>query len=107
MTQVIFNLNDNLLELIDLKDIVADAFANSATVAVTLVDEDDVEVVGESWPLTMTYVAASNGLYRAVLKDTLTLVVDALYTAKIDVNDGPNKVAHWKFLVRAETRTGV
>ncbi len=107
MTQVIFDLNDNLLELVDLKDVVADTFANAATVTVTLVDKDDVEVVGETWPLTMAYVAASNGKYRAVLKDTLTLTVDALYTAKIDVNDGANKQAHWKFLLRAETRRGI
>ncbi len=107
MTQVIFNLNDNLLELIDLKDVVADAFANSATVTVTLVDKDDVNVVGESWPLTMNYVAASNGLYRAVLKDTLTLVVDDLYTAKVDVNAGVDKQAHWEFPIRTETRLGI
>ncbi|KKL24558.1 hypothetical protein LCGC14_2414110 [marine sediment metagenome] len=106
MTQVIFRLNDNLLELVDLKDVVTGNFANTAVVAVTLVDKDDVNVVGETWPLTMAFVAASNGLYRAVLKDTLTLIVDALYTAKIDVNDGANKQAHWEFLVRAETRRG-
>lgn len=106
MTQVIFDKNDNLLELVDLKDVVADTFANAAAVTVTLVDDAGVDVVGETWPLTMGYVAASNGLYRAVLKDTLTLVPDDLYTAKIDVNDGANKQAHWEFLVRAETRLG-
>jgi len=106
VTQVIFNLNDNLLELIDLKDVVSGNFANSAAVSVTLVDKDDANVVGETWPLTLDYVAASNGLYRAVLKDTLTLVVGGLYTAKIDVNDGADRQAHWKFLLRVETRRG-
>jgi hypothetical protein len=107
VTQVIFNLNDNLLELVGLKDVVSGSFANSATVTVTLVDKDDVEVAGETWPLTMSYVAASDGLYRAVLKDTLTFVVDDLYTAKIDANDGADRQAHWKFPVRVETRLGV
>ncbi len=106
MTQVIFDLNDNLIELIDLKDLVSGNFANSATVTVTLVDKDDVEVVGETWPLAMIFVPASDGLYRAILKDTLTLVVGSLYTAKIDVNDGLDRQAHWDFLVRAEIRRG-
>ncbi len=106
MTQVIYNLNDNLLELIDLKDVVADTFVNTATVTVTLVDADDVEVVGETWPLTMTYVIASDGLYRATLVDTLTLVVGGLYTAQIEVDDGSGRQAHWDFLVRVETRRG-
>ncbi len=107
MTQVIFNLNDNLIELIDLKDVVADAFANSATVTVTLIDKDGVEVAGETWPLAMIYVAASDGKYRATFVDTLTLIVDDLYTAKIDVDDGANRVAHWEFPIRVETRLGI
>ncbi len=107
MTQVIYNLNDNLLELIDLKDVVADAFVNGATVTVTLVDSDGVEVVGDTWPLAMVYVVASNGLYRATLKDTLTLVVDALYTAQIDADDGAGRAAYWEFPIRAETRLGI
>lgn len=107
MTQVIFDKNDNLLELVDLKDVVADAFVNAATVVVTLVDKDGTEVVGEAWPLTMLYAAASNGLYRVVLKDTLTYIAGDLYVAKIDVNDGADRQAHWEFPVRVETRLGI
>ncbi len=106
MTQVIFNLNDNLLEVIGLKNVVTDAFVNTATVTATLVDKADADVGGETWPITLGYVAASNGLYQAILSDALVLVVGDLYTAKIDADDGPNKVAHWEFPVRAETRTG-
>ncbi len=107
MTQVIFHLNDNLLELLALKDVVADTFVNSASVDVTLVDKDDVEVTGETWPLTMLYVTASDGEYRATLVDTLGLVPDDLYTAIIEVDDGAGRAAHWEFPVRAETRLGI
>jgi hypothetical protein len=107
MTQVIFNKNDNLLELVELKDVVADTFVNTATVSVTLVDKDGVEVSGETWPLTMLYVAASNGIYRATIIDTLTLIVDALYTAQITANDGANRLAYWEFPIRVETRLGI
>jgi hypothetical protein len=103
---VIFDLNDNLLELVDLKDVVADTFVNAAAVTVTLVDKDGVEVAGTTWPLTMDYVASSDGQYRATLLDTLTLIPDDLYTAQITVNDGADRQAHWEFLVRAETRRG-
>lgn len=106
MTQVIFDQNDNLLEVIDLKNVVTDTFVNTATVTATLVDSEGVDVVGESWPITLAYVAASDGLYQAILKDTLTLAPGDLYTAKIDADDGPNKVAHWEFPVRAKTRLG-
>ncbi|KKK68278.1 hypothetical protein LCGC14_2945670 [marine sediment metagenome] len=106
MTQVIFNKNDNLLEVVGLKNVVTDTFINTATVTATLVDSKDVNVVGESWPITLSYVAASDGLYQAILKDTMTLVSGGLYTAKIDADDGPNKRAHWEFPVRAETRLG-
>ncbi len=41
MTQVIYNLNDNLLELIDLKDVVLDAFVNAATVAFPVLESFD------------------------------------------------------------------
>ena len=107
MTQVVYHLNDNLLELLQLKDVVGDTFVNSASVDVTLVDKDGVEVPGQVWPLVMLYVTLSDGEYRATLVDTLSLIPDDLYTAIIEVDDGPGRAAHWKFPIRAETRLGI
>ncbi len=106
MTQIIFNQNDNLIEVLGLTDIVSGNFANSATVTATLVDGDDAEVVGQIWPITLVYVAASDGDYQAILNDVLVLTVGDLYTVKIDADAGVDMKAHWEFPVRAETRTG-
>ena len=84
-----------VLELNGLKDVIADTFLNSATVRVTLLDEDDAEVVGETWPLTMAYIAASNGVYRATLKDTLTVTVNKVYTARVTANGGAGLQGQW------------
>ncbi len=104
MSQVIFYLNDMIIELLGLQDGVTLAYLNAATVTVTLVDCDTgTEVVGQSWPLTMPYVAASNGDYRATLISTLTLVVGDLYIAKISaVESGLN--GYWELPLTVEKR---
>ena len=63
-------------------------YLNAATVAVTLKDSAGVDVVGETWPLAMTYVSGSKGRYRAILTDALTLDPGAKYTAIITAVSG-------------------
>ena len=103
-SQILFDQNSMVLELQGLKDSVSDTYINTATVAVTLVDSDDVNVVGETWPLTMIYVASSNGNYRAILPDTLTLAVGSLYAAKISATGGVDLVGYWKWPLVVESR---
>jgi len=106
VTQVIFHQSDNLIELIDLTDVVNGNFVTTATVTVTLIDKGGTDVVGETWPLAMPYIALTNATYRVIFNDTLVLVPGDLYRAVIDANDGVNRQAHWEFPIRAETRTG-
>lgn len=91
----IFLTTDNIIEIPALTDGLTAAFVNSATVQCTLYDQDDVEIVGESWPLSMGYVAASDGIYRAVLKDTLAYTAGQLVRAIVTADDGANRLRTW------------
>lgn len=102
--QVLYVSNDNLLTVDELYDAVAAAYLNAATVTVTLVDEDGSEVTGQSWPTTLAYVAASNGKYRAVLEDALSLAKNQTYTAQISVDGGADKAAYFEVPCQALTR---
>jgi len=99
--QVILILNDNLIEIIGLKDASDDSFQNSATVAANIFDKDGTLIVG---PITLAYIAASNGDYRGTIEDSETFILGALYTAKIDADAGLDLKAHWELPLRAENR---
>lgn len=89
MAEVIYYLNDMLLELTGLQDLVDDSYVNDATVAVTLTDgTSGEEIVGETWPLTMPYVSGSDGNYRGTLVSTLTLTLGQRVIADVTVDAG-------------------
>lgn len=103
--------NDNLVWLGDpdtleggLRNAATGEYINSATVGVTLIDSDGVEVDGETWPKSLSYIAASNGMYRAALSDAVELVAGAEYTAKISADGGPGLLGYWELPVKALTR---
>jgi hypothetical protein len=102
-----FVANSNVLDLIGLKSAVEDTFINDADVEVTVKDSADVNVTGVSWPVTMDYVAASNGNYRAILSHAIAFVPNRKYYAHIDADAGADRVGHWEFEFRPQTRTGV
>uniref|UniRef100_A0ABX1N8I5 Uncharacterized protein n=1 Tax=Aromatoleum buckelii TaxID=200254 RepID=A0ABX1N8I5_9RHOO len=52
-------------------------------------------MTGETWPLALTYVTDSNGVYRATLKDTLSLTANARYVATVSADGGSGKQARW------------
>ena len=77
--RVLYIGSSNTLEIV-LQDSADDSYVNNATVEGTLKDAegDSASEIsgGQSWPLALDYVAASNGLYRGVL----TAVTSALLT---------------------------
>lgn len=101
---VLYDQNTNLLELLSLTDQVSGDPANSATVTVTLKDAAGVDIVGLSWPQTLAYVAGSSGDYRLVLPAALTLTPETKVTAIIDVDDGPDRDAHWEIPLAVKER---
>lgn len=101
----IYISNDNVITLVGLQNALDTAnYLNAAAVTVTLVDSDDVDVVGETWPLTMDYVAASDGNYRATLADTLTLSAGE-YVAQVNANAGAGLQGYWELPVTVQKRT--
>ena len=91
----IYLTTDNVIEIPELTDGITGAFVNTATVECTLYDQADVEITGESWPLSMGYVAASDGIYRATLKDTLGFTAGQLVRAIVTADDGADRLRTW------------
>ncbi len=106
MAETIYIDNDNLLRLSGLRNEATGDYINSAVVTVTVIDSGDVNVVGQAWPLTLVYVASSNGRYEGTLEETLVLIAAASYTAVIDAVFGGDLKAHWELPLTAEVRTG-
>jgi hypothetical protein len=90
-----FCASTNVLE--DLIAEIQNEFVNDASVTVTIRDAAGVELAGQTWPLVMNHVAASNGNYRAFLSATLPLIAKTNYVATIDANCGTNRTGHWEF----------
>lgn len=106
MAGAIYQQNDNLIEVLSLQDEATDAYLNTATVSVTLKDSAGANIPGEMWPLTLAYVASSNGTYRATLKSTLTLpAAGQSVVAEVSANGGSGKKGFWKMTVGVKERT--
>jgi hypothetical protein len=99
-----FVANTNNLDLLGLQNASNGAYVNDATVSVTVKDSNGVNVSGETWPISMNYVSASNGNYRCVLSDGISFSPGMTYTAEISVNAGSNRIAYWSYDFRALTR---
>lgn len=102
--QTLYLGNDMLLEVANLRDQATGEYLNAATVTVSLENSEGVPVVGESWPLAMTYITASNGTYRAILRDTLTLASGARYVAEVIADAGEGRRARWDLDFVCRTR---
>lgn len=101
-TKILFaGNNSNLVYLSALKNELTDAYINNATVSATLLNADDAEVDGLSWPAEMTLVSGSNGDYVMTLPNTLNLIENALYTLKVTAVAAGNVVGEWLMPVRA------
>ncbi|MDH5187343.1 MAG: hypothetical protein OEW37_00140 [Rhodospirillaceae bacterium] len=101
----IYVSNDNIITLVGLKDYVADTYINDSTVTVTVVDSSGTSISGETWPLSLPYVTASNGNYQGTLSDVLVLTADDSYTAQITADSGGGKKGYWEAPLIGTTRT--
>lgn len=106
MTELAYVANDNVIQLKGLQDI-DDNYINDATVTLVTVETSaGVQVTGQTFPVSMGYVAASNGIYRATLEDAVNLVHQSQYVAKIDVDATSEGLqAHFELDFVARTRT--
>lgn len=98
-------LTDDLMEVEGLQNAADGTYMNTATtVSVTLVDATTrVNIVGETWPLTLGYITGSNGDYRGTLKSTLTLTKGQTLLALVWVDGGTGKRRYWELDVTVKT----
>jgi hypothetical protein len=89
--------SDQLLTVTGLVDPTTSTFVNDATVEATMTDMDGVEVVGQSWPLTLAYVAASDGDYQALLEDDRVLIEGQFYFCEMVADAGGDLIKTWKW----------
>jgi hypothetical protein len=101
---VLYIDNDNILEVCHVREELTGDYLNSATVEVTLYDADGAETTGDTWPKPMPYVAASKGVYRAMLPASLDLQPNARYSAEIEVDAGAGLLGKWTVYCVARVR---
>ena len=95
--EVIYISSDNLIEVTGVLNVATNTYLNSATVTVRLVDAaTSSDISGQSWPLTLTYVAASNGDYRGTLSDDLVISGSQNITAQVTVDGGAGLKRYWE-----------
>lgn len=86
---VLYVGNDNILEVANLKNDVSGADINNATVSVILADDNGAQIGGATWPMALSYVTGSKGVYRATLPYTLEMTAGLRMMATVTVDAGP------------------
>jgi hypothetical protein len=102
---VLFIGNDQSIELTGLQDAISEAYINDASVTATVKTKEGVAVTGQSWPLTLAYVAASDGNYRGNLEDGLELIEATMYVIEVTADCGGDVIGFWRFNRQAVYRT--
>jgi hypothetical protein len=96
MATKLYILNDTVVELQGLANGITGAYVNDATVSVTITDLAGAATTGISLPVTMSYVAASDGIYRGVLDKALVLTGTLSYFAEITATNGDGLDGFWR-----------
>lgn len=81
----LFSQNDHVVELRKVKNEITGGYINDATVTAIIYDADGQEIQGQVWPLTLSYVAASNGTYRGIVESDVTVDVGDVLSLEITV----------------------
>lgn len=99
--------NNNLIKLTGLRDAANALYLNGASVSVTMLDAaTDAEITGQTWPLTMDYVASSSGTYQATLDYDLVVSPGQSLVAKVVANAGEGLRLSLRVPVTAKYRDG-
>jgi hypothetical protein len=88
------------------RDTVADDFINNATVTATVRDQYGQPVGGQSWPITLVYVAESDGVYEGLLEDGMQLSAGRWYTVEITIDAGADLIASLRLTRQARHNEG-
>lgn len=96
--------NDQILQVESVQDEISGEYQNAATVTATVKNIGGVEVSGQSWPMTLSYVTDSNGNYRGTLEYGVVLVNGRNYIIEVIVEIAGDPVASWRWTVPATYR---
>ena len=102
--------NDQVLELVGLREEIANEYIEDATVTATIRKANGQPVDGENWPITLVFVAVNDdlegrsGLYQGLLEDGIELVAGRTYSVEITAEVSSDLVGFWKFPVVAKYR---
>lgn len=89
VTAEIVKDSDNNVFLNCLVENVTGASITTATVTARLLDSADAELSGVSWPVSMPHV--SDGNYRGLVPDTLSVEVGQVITIEVTADDGADR----------------
>jgi len=97
--------NDNLLSVTGLKNASSGSYMNNSTVTATLKDTAGDVVTGQTFPITLSYIADSDGNYQATLENTLSITEGTTYNATITATSASGLYAEWEMQMTATKRT--
>jgi hypothetical protein len=83
--------NTNILNVKNLRTVTSTGTAyinNSTSVEATLQDSDGNEIANQSWPLKLTYISGSTGVYDGVVENDIDVDDGDLIWAIVDVTAG-------------------
>lgn len=80
--------NDQTIQLLGLYDEEEAVFINDATVTARVKLRNDDETEGDTWPITLNYVAASDGDYVGNIENTVELVNRRSYLVEVKAVQG-------------------
>nr|BDD44148.1 hypothetical protein 20 [bacterium] len=102
--EILLTANDNLIKVRNLTNKATGTYANDATVQATLYDSDGNEVGGQTWPLTLVYIADSNGEYQATIEAGVNVTPLKRYNIVVSATTGEGAKGQWEVSVLAKTR---
>lgn len=102
---VLLVANDQTIRVNGVQEEVTGDYLNSAVVSVTLKNMDGTEVAGETWPIILDYVPASNGDYLGNIEDGIQLKHMKRYYVDISIDAGLDRKAFFHFIRYAKYRT--
>lgn len=79
-------------------------YVNDATVTATITDTSDVNVTGQTWPVTLAYEADSDGEYKKTIEPVSGIVADTDYKVIFDVTGAGGLIGQWVHEVKSSDR---
>ena len=102
--QIFYYKNDNLIELTGLKDEATDTFVNDATVTAVMKSAAGAQIAGQSWPLTLSYIGSSDGVYRGILDAAAEVAIGDSVTIEITIAASAGRDAFFAITAKVRQR---